>query len=108
MDIQTRIGTNNRMADKHIARQANKQKYYQRNKNGERQTKKANINMESRQTKIWTDGHTNRQTKIWTERHRQTCRPKYGETCKQTIKETKKDKNMDKQKTRQIKIQGKI
>ena len=55
------------MADKHIARQANKQKYYHRNKNGERQTKKANINMESRQTKIWTDGHTNRQTKIWTE-----------------------------------------
>ena len=78
MDIQTRIGTNNRMADKHIARQANKQKYYQRNKNGERQTKKANINMESRQTKIWTDKthkqadknmdretQTDMQTKIW-------------------------------------------
>ena len=45
-------GQTNRMADKYIARQANKQKYYQRNKNGERQTKKANINMESRQTKI--------------------------------------------------------
>ena len=60
------------MADKHIARKANKQKYYHRNKNGERQTKKANINVESRQTKIWTDGHTNRQTKIWTERQTNT------------------------------------
>ena len=64
--VQTNI-----QVDKYMARQANKQKNYQ--KKWRQTDKKTNINMESRQTKIWTqlgrwtDRQTDRPTKIWTQ-----------------------------------------